>query len=144
MPLIEKRAVAVMRAISSTSRLQVIELIGLGHDHPDDLASKMETTRQAIDKHLTMLSSVGLVERHAVFSPSGRARVAYRLTDGTRELIEEVGRKFGAHAARIQATCLEAREALDRDLAQGRLDRESHARKVADLKRQFAFFLPDE
>ena len=144
MPLIDQRTVAVMRAISSTARLQVIELIALGHDHPDILAKKMDATRQAVDKHLTTLTSLGLIERHAVFAPSGRARIAYRLAEGTRELIEAVGKQFESHLDRLTATYRVARESLDRDLAEGRLDQESHSRKLDELRKQFMFVVPDE
>jgi predicted ArsR family transcriptional regulator len=144
MPLIEPETLAVMRVISSTPRLRILELIALGHDHPDDLAKKMDATRQAVDKHLAMLMDLGFIERQAVFAPSGRPRVAFRVTKGTREMIVEIGRLVGEFRGRIEDGYRSERSDLDRELAEGILDQESHARKLDELKKRFAFVVRDE
>jgi DNA-binding MarR family transcriptional regulator len=142
--LIDPETLALMRAISSTPRLQILDLIALGHDHPDDLAGKMDATRQAVDKHVQVLMSLGFIERDAVVAASGRAKVIYRVTPSTRELILEIGRLVGEYRTRIEERYKAEREELDRNLAEGIVDEESHARKTDDLRKRFAFVVKEE
>src|SRR2546425_8943875 len=87
----------LIRIVASATRLAILKLLQQGFDHPEDLAKKMKVRRQAIDKQLLELFGWGLVDRAAVFPPSGRPRIVYQMTKRGRdlvELLEKAAREF--------------------------------------------------
>lgn len=72
----EKAAVAVFAALADSSRRAILaELAARGPATATDLADRLPISRQAIAKHLTLLSGAGLVR--AV--PAERRRIRYHL-----------------------------------------------------------------
>src|SRR2546425_11515883 len=70
----------LIRIVASATRLAILKLLQQGFDHPEDLAKKMKIRRQAVDKQLLELFDWGLVDRAAVFPPTGRPRIVYQMT----------------------------------------------------------------
>jgi len=103
MPGRDPEAVAedVFAALADPSRRTILaELASRGPATATDLATRLPITRQAIAKHLGLLTDAGLV----VAEPGERRRVRYRLQSGPIQ----VAQQFLAALARDWDTSLDA------------------------------------
>ena len=107
-PDIEAIAEQVFVALADPSRRAILaELASAGPATATDLADRLPITRQAIAKHLGLLSEAGLV----IAEPGERRRVRYRL----RSAPMQVAQQFLAALARDWDSQLDAlRDHLDR------------------------------
>jgi DNA-binding transcriptional ArsR family regulator len=107
-PDIEAIAEQVFVALADPSRRAILaELASAGPVTATDLADRLPITRQAIAKHLALLSEAGLV----IAEPGERRRVRYRL----RSAPMQVAQQFLAALARDWDGQLDAlRDHLDR------------------------------
>jgi predicted ArsR family transcriptional regulator len=125
----------VMSIAASKIRMEIIDAIAKGTDHPDDLAEKFKITRQAVDKHLTLMFSLGLLERAASYPPDGRPRIVYTLSKGATDLVRDLRSRVQRYADDRHNEYLAEASRLDSKLASGDLSEDAHARKMAQLKR---------
>ncbi len=133
----DRKAFELLKALSSETRIKVIDALSGGLEHPEEIAERLGIKRQSVDKHLLILHELGIVERSAVFPPEGRPRIVYRLTGAGRELIrdfEEVSRK---HRERLFSMYRSEKRVLDMALAEGELSEEAYLRKLGELKKRF-------
>jgi DNA-binding transcriptional ArsR family regulator len=87
-PSIDREAVAeqVFVALADPSRRTILaELAASGPATATDLADRLPITRQAIAKHLALLSEAGLL----IAEPGERRRVRYRLHSGPIQLAQQ-------------------------------------------------------
>lgn len=129
----------MLRLFSSKTRCRIIELLGEGWDHPDDIADKLDMTRQAIDKHLLELHDWGLVERNAIFPPDGRPKIIYEQTKQCRQLtrtLDKVGDRY--KDTMISRAEMEI-DQLDSKLAKGEISEEVYDKKVAEVKKRWNY-----
>jgi DNA-binding transcriptional ArsR family regulator len=107
-PDIEAIAEQVFVALADPSRRAILaELAAAGPATATDLADRLPITRQAITKHLALLSEAGLV----IAEPGERRRVRYRL----RSAPIQVAQQFLAALARDWDGQLDAlKDHLDR------------------------------
>jgi DNA-binding transcriptional ArsR family regulator len=83
---IEAVAEQVFVALADPSRRAILaSLASGGPATATDLAGRLPITRQAIAKHLTLLSEAGLVTAE----PGERRRVRYRLQSGPMQLAQQ-------------------------------------------------------
>ncbi|MDO3648896.1 ArsR/SmtB family transcription factor [Nocardia mangyaensis] len=100
-PELEATAERVFVALADPSRRAVLAaLAAAGPATATDLADRLPITRQAIAKHLVLLSDAGLV----IGEPGERRRVRYRLDSGPMQ----VAQQFLAAMARDWDGSLEA------------------------------------
>ena len=78
----------LVQVASSETRRAILRLLQQGFDHPEDLAKKLKVRRTSVDKQLVELFNWGLVDRAAVFPPTGRPRIVYQVTQRGRDLLE--------------------------------------------------------
>lgn len=100
---VEARAAALFAALGDPTRLQVIGTLSTsGPLSITDIALRFEVTRQAVTKHLEVLSLTGLVSDEW----RGRERVwrleARRLDDARREL-DRISRRWDAALERLRS-----------------------------------------
>jgi DNA-binding transcriptional ArsR family regulator len=103
MPGRDQEAVAedVFAALADPSRRAILAaLASRGPTTATDLAARLPITRQAVAKHLTLLTDAGLV----IAEPGERRRVRYRLQSGPIQ----VAQQFLAALARDWDTSLDA------------------------------------
>ncbi len=121
-------------AFSSETRCKILEMLGEGYDHPDELAEELGLTRQAVDKHLVELHDWGIVERNAVFPHEGRPKIVYELTKAGKKLMNTLDNL----AEKYKETMLERAEGeieqLDMKLATGELSEKIYRKKVKEIK----------
>ncbi|MFO8109042.1 MAG: ArsR family transcriptional regulator [Thermoplasmata archaeon] len=129
----------MLSLFSSPTRCTIIELMSKGYDHPEDLAKKLEMTRQGVDKHLLELHDWGLVERNAIFPPDGRPKIIYELTKECRQLrnaLDNIGDKYRETMISRAENELEH---LDTKLAEGDLAEEIYEKKVREVKNRWNY-----
>ncbi len=129
----------LLRLFSSRTRCRILELLGKGYDHPEDLAKKLELTRQGIDKHLLELHDWGLLERNAIFPPDGRPKIVYELTKECRQLLETLDRVGMSYMESMIDRAETEIEHLDSKLADGELDEEIYMKKVREIKKRWKY-----
>jgi DNA-binding transcriptional ArsR family regulator len=85
-PDVEAIAEQVFTALADPTRRAILaELAAEGPATATDLADRLPITRQAIAKHLTLLSEAGLV----IAEPGERRRVRYRLHSAPMQVAQQ-------------------------------------------------------
>jgi len=110
---------------SSETRCKILEMLGEGYDHPDELAEELGLTRQAIDKHLVELHDWGIVERNAVFPHEGRPKIVYELTKAGKKLMNTLDNLSERYKETMLERAEEEIEQLDMKLATGNYPKRS-------------------
>lgn len=124
----------MINIFSSDTRCEVLEMLGEGYDHPDELAEELKLTRQAIDKHLILLHEWGMVERNAVFPLDGRPKIIYELTKSGRKLMNTLDNIAERYKKTIIERVENEIENLDMKLASGELSEKVYKKKVKEIK----------
>src|SRR5262245_61057614 len=89
----------VFAALGDDTRWAILTRLGQAPASASALARELPISRQAIVKHLELLSGAELVESEKVGRELVYRAVGGRLSDGAREL-ERVGRSWGARLVR--------------------------------------------
>lgn len=102
-PDVEAVAAEVFTALADPTRRAILAaLASLGPATATDLAGRLPISRQAIAKHLSLLSEAGLV----VAEPGERRRVRFRLQSApmavAQQFLAALGRDWDGHLAALQ------------------------------------------
>ncbi|MFW5946198.1 MAG: ArsR/SmtB family transcription factor [Candidatus Natronoplasma sp.] len=124
---------------SSDTRCKVLEMLGEGYDHPDELAEELELTRQAVDKHLVELHDWGVVERNAVFPHGGRPKIVYELTKEGKRLMNTLDKLAERYKETMLERAEEEIEHLDMKLAMGELSEKVYKKKVKEINNRWDY-----
>ncbi len=127
----------VLKALSSKTRLNIIQCLREGVNHPEDIAKKLGMTRQSIDKHLLELHALGLVERSAVFPPDGRPKIVYKMSAVGIELIDSLNELVKKYNVKIMERYEDELESLDVQLAHGDIGEEVYLKRLDELKKKY-------
>ncbi len=129
----------VVHLLTSSSKTRVISLIERSTS-PNELASSLNMTRQAVDRHLKDLTRFGIVERIWV-TGSRKPKVEYRLTDLGRSFYKDLQ----AFMINFRETgLLEFHERLrniDMQLVNGEIDKRRYVELRSDLESEKDWFL---
>ena len=128
----------LLRSLSSETRLEVIRLLKEGIDHPGDLAKEVGVVRQAIDKHLLDMYSMGLVDRSAHFPPTGRPKIVYSLTPRGANLYNSINKLIMEFSGDMRAQHAELKRELDTKLIMGQIGEKGYRKKLEELDSQFS------
>ncbi len=131
----------LVRIASSETRRQILRLLQQGFDHPEDLAKKLKIRRTSVDKQLTELFSWGLVDRAAVFPPTGRPRIVYQVTTRGHDLLELIERAVKEYSASFRADYERELEALEGKLAAGEIAEEMYFKRRKELTARYELVL---
>jgi len=129
----------ILRIATGPTRLQILKLLQQGFDHPEDLAKKMKVRRQAVDKQLSELFFWGLVDRSAVFAPTGRPRIVYMITKRGGDLVallEGAAREFRATFRQDMERELEE---LESKLAAGEIAEEIYFKRRKEIEARYTW-----
>ncbi len=127
----------ILRIATTPTRLQILKLLQQGFDHPEDLAMKMKVRRQAVDKQLTELFYWGLVDRSAVFPPTGRPRIVYRVTKRGGDLVALMERAAQDFRASFREDFERELEDLESKLAAGEIAEEMYFKKRKEVEARY-------
>jgi len=127
----------LIRIVASATRLQILKLLQQGFDHPEDLAKKMKVRRQAVDKQLVELFDWGLVDRAAIFPPTGRPRIVYQTTRRGKELVDLLDRAAKEFREGFHGDFRREMDDLEAKLAAGEVAEEMYFKKRKELEARY-------
>ncbi len=127
----------IVRISATPTRLQILKLLQQGFDHPEDLAAKLKVRRQAIDKHLVELFDWGLVDRAAVFPPTGRPRIVYQMTQRGKDLVDVLEQAANQYRVSFRGDFDRELEALEARLAAGEIAEEMYFKRRKELEARY-------
>lgn len=131
----------ILSLVSSSTRMQICDLLSKGVDHPDELAKRLKLRRQSVDKHLLALHRMGIVDRSAVFDSDRRPRIVYSVSSPASLLIGRIVEALRLYAMTKANEYRESLLTLDDDLSAGRLDEQVYEQQREALERQYFDFL---
>ena len=131
----------ILGLVSSPTRMQILDLLRKGVDHPDELAKRLKLRRQSVDKHLLALYRMGIVDRSAVFDSDRRPRIVYSVSSPASLLIGRIVEALRLYAMTKANEYRESLLTLDDDLSAGRLDEQVYEQQREALERQYFDFL---
>jgi len=131
----------LIRIASSETRRQILRLLQQGFDHPEDLAKKLKIRRTSVDKQLAELFAWGLVDRAAVFPPTGRPRIVYQVTQRGKDLLDLLERVVREYSAAFRADFEKELEALEAKLAAGEIAEEMYFKRRKEIEARYASVL---
>jgi len=134
-------ALELVRIASSETRRQILRLLQQGFDHPEDLAKKLKIRRTSVDKQLVELFDWGLVDRAAVFPPTGRPRIVYQVTQRGRDLLDALERVVKEYSAAFRSDFGRELEALEAKLAAGEIAEEMYFKRRKELEARYGLVL---
>ncbi len=127
----------IIRVCASSTRLQILKLLQQGFDHPEDLAKKLKVRRQAVDKQILELFGWGLVDRSAVFPPTGRPRIVYQVTARGKDLVELLEKAAVDFRSSFRGDYERELEDLDAKLAAGEIAQEMYFKKRKEIDSRY-------
>ncbi len=131
----------LIRIASSETRRQILRLLQQGFDHPEDLAKKLKIRRTSVDKQLAELFAWGLVDRAAVFPPSGRPRIVYQVTSRGKDLLDLLERVVKEYSDSFHKDFERELEALEAKLAAGEIAEEMYFKRRKELEGRYGVVL---
>ena len=131
------RKIEILKGISSAKRCLIMELISEGVTHPDDIAGKLNDTRQAVDKQLDMLYKLDLIDKKAITPPNGRPRVVFELTGHGKTLFADLEKILQKYLIDIEENFKQSMEILDVQLLQGEINEEVYHKRCDEIKKKF-------
>lgn len=131
----------LIRIAASETRRQILRLLQRGFDHPEDLAKKLKIRRTSVDKQLLELFQWGLVDRAAVFPPTGRPRIVYQVTGRGRDLLDLLERVVKEYSGGFRADFQQELEALEAQLAAGEIAEEMYFRRRKEVEKRYEVLL---
>ena len=134
-------ALELVRIASSETRRQILRLLQQGFDHPEDLAKKLKIRRTSVDKQLVELFDWGLVDRAAVFPPTGRPRIVYQVTQRGRDLLDALERVVKEYSAAFRSDFGRELETLEAKLAAGEIAEEMYFKRRKELEARYGLVL---
>ncbi|MEW5936873.1 MAG: hypothetical protein AB1665_03520 [Candidatus Thermoplasmatota archaeon] len=135
----DNRQIKLLRCVASESRHSVLMLVSEGVGHPDEIAQRTASTRQAVDKQLDILQAAGLVEKKAFTHSTGRPKVLFSVTEVGRKLIHDLEAALTRYLAAQEKEFKRAIEHLDLLLLKGELNEEIYQKKVEEMKERYRF-----
>jgi len=75
-------------ALASTRRLEILKCISLGIDNPKEIAEKLNAHRSAIEKHLSILKTAGIIWKVPSLNQKGHLSVRYATKVPISEILE--------------------------------------------------------
>ena len=134
-------ALELVRIASSETRRQILRLLQRGFDHPEDLAKKLKIRRTSVYKQLVELFDWGLVDRAAVFPPTGRPRIVYQVTQRGRDLLDALERVVKEYSAAFRSDFGRELETLEAKLAAGEIAEEMYFKRRKELEARYGLVL---
>ena len=130
------KSAGVLRQLASPACNKILECLREGMDHPDDISKKLGVVRQTVDWHLIKLSALGIVDRKAVSSLSGRPRITYRLTEEGEALVRSIESLVDQHYIKFVNEFSQQQMELDRRLARAEISEEVYLEKMRKLEKE--------
>ena len=80
----------IMKALGSSTRLEIVELIERGISNPGEIARKMDRHRSTIEKHLSVLTMAEIVEKSPSLNKLNRLEIRYKVRDSSKPFLKAI------------------------------------------------------
>ena len=80
----------VMKALGSSTRLEIVELIQRGISNPGQIARKMDRHRSTVEKHLSILTMAGIIEKSPSLNELNRLEIRYKVRDSCKPFLKAI------------------------------------------------------
>ncbi len=107
--------------------------------HPEELAREFGITRQAVDKHLSILYRYGFVDKRIREGP--RPMVFYRITSDGEEFLHNFEDLVEGHIMNIRKRYKDELFSLDRMLVDGEISEGEYRNKRKALSKRFEWVM---
>jgi len=129
-----------MSFIVSPLRIRILESL-MQEKHPEELAREFKITRQAVDKHLSLLYSYGLVDKR--IKAETRPMVFYQITSEGEEFLQNFENIAEGHFVSVRKRYKEELFTLDRMLVSGELTEREYKRMKNALNERFGWVMEE-
>jgi len=124
--------------IISPLRLRILESLK-EEKHPSELASEFKITRQAVDKHLTLLYNYGLVDKRIKISH--RPMIFYRITLEGEDFLQNLNEVAREHILSLRKRYKDELFILDQMLVDGKIDEREYLERKRNLDKRFSWVM---
>ena len=135
---IKLKYVKILKGLASENRCRILEYISKGIEHPDDIASKIKATRQAVDKQLGVLYELGLIKKEAITPPSGRPKVIFKITSQGNTLMLNIDNVLHRFLAEVEKELRHEIENLDNQLLKGEISEEIYHKRNTEVRKRYS------
>jgi DNA-binding transcriptional ArsR family regulator len=125
-------------AIISPLRLKMLDMLRK-EMHPEELGRKFGITRQAVDKHLSLLYKYGFVDKR--IKEGARPMVFYRITPEGEEFLQNFEDLLQGHIVNIRKRYKEEIFSLDRMLVEDEIDEKEYKSRKRALDKRFQWVM---
>jgi DNA-binding MarR family transcriptional regulator len=87
-----KVAEKILKALASSSRLEILTCIETGFANPGEIARKLSQHRSTVEKHLRVMLLAGLVEKSPSLNASRQLSIRYKITPKARPLLDVISK----------------------------------------------------
>ena len=141
--LMAEKSTTIMSHLTSPSCNRILDCLNQGLEHPDEIARELDVVRQTVDWHLLKLSGLGIVDRVAESSLSGRPRIIYKLNPDGKELINAIDKLVSDHLQRMKRKYDSLQHDLDIKLARAEISEMVYVKRVRRLEKERQFLESD-
>lgn len=131
--------ISALHIITSQSKMKIVKILHF-RSTPDEIASELEMTRQAVDKNIKDLLKFGIVSR-TWKTGSRRPRVEFHLSDMGKELYSNLEKLMHEYKADGNTAVTQMLKDLDVALINGKITAERYVEIMDEIKDQFRWFL---
>ena len=127
-----------MALVISPLRIKLLESLR-DERHPEEMAREFGITRQAVDKHLSILYRFGLVDKRV--KEGARLMVFYQITSEGEEFLQGFETLSEGHFVGLRKRYKEELINLDRMLVNGEMDEGEYRRRKRALEKRFGWVM---
>ncbi|AKA49444.1 hypothetical protein IX51_10435 [uncultured archaeon] len=132
----------VLHTLTSPSKVNVFNLIR-EPSTPENIASELGITRQAVDKHLKDLQKYGAIRKMWLLS-SDRPRIQYVATELGLYFYGEIGSFMSSYRSRGKKDAIESLKDLDVSMLNGDISVDEYTSRKERISRDYSWFVSDD
>ncbi len=129
----------IVHKLTSGSKLMLSTLLE-SPMAPDDIASRLHITRQAVDKHIKEMLSYGILEKIWVTSGK-RPKVEYKLSSTGRYFYDSLSKFIDDYSSQGMEDLENRLKALDLQLISGEINQARYYEMREELEMSMSWFL---
>ncbi len=131
-------SLATMAELVTPVRLKMLKALR-EEMHPGDLAKQFDMTRQAVDKHLSLLYRFGLVDKKVKVEI--RPKVYYVITSEGEDFLENFEDLAMSHVLSVKKRYKDEIFTLDRMLVDGEITESEYRRRKRAVEKRFSWVI---
>ncbi len=128
--------------LTAPAKLSIVELLNTPKT-PEDIAAKLNITRQGVDKQLKELQTYGIVEKRW-FIGYNRPKVEFYLTELGSQLYKDLAELVKKFRNTGQSMVSDKMRILDSDLMEGRISVQKYKEEKREIESTMKWFFEEK